>query len=161
MILIKVGMADLKTSSAPNRLKTMGLGSCVGVTLHDPMTKAGGLAHVMLPSSDISRDENINKAKYADTAIPEMIRLLEESGVKRFNLIAKMVGGAQMFAFSSGQDHLRIGPRNVEACKNALNEFSIPLASEETGGSIGRTIELDIATGQLHIWTVRQETKTI
>jgi chemotaxis protein CheD len=162
MIIIKVGMADLKTSSAPNRLKTLGLGSCVGLTLYDPKTKAGGMAHVMLPSSDISRDENFNIAKYADTAIPELIRLLEEGcGAKRLNLIAKMVGGAQMFAFASGKDHMRIGPRNVEACKNALNQFSISLTSEETGGSIGRTIELDIMTGQLHIWTVRQGAKTI
>jgi chemotaxis protein CheD len=159
MTVIKVGMADLKTSSSPSRLKTLGLGSCVGVTLYDPVTKTGGMAHVMLPSSDISRDERLNKAKYADTAIPEMIRLLEQSGVRRSNLVAKMAGGSQMF--KTGNDQLRIGPRNIEACKEMLKKLWIPLASEETGGSIGRTIELDTVTGELHIWTVKQEAKVI
>jgi chemotaxis protein CheD len=161
MMVIRVGMADLQTTSSPNRLKTMGLGSCVGVTLFDPRTKAAGMAHVMLPSSDISREGNMNIAKYADTAIPEMIRMLESLGAKRLNLIAKIAGGAQMFVFASGQDHLRIGPRNVEACKKVLQHFSIPIASEETGGSIGRTIEFDSQTGLLHIWAVNKEVKAI
>lgn len=161
MNTIKVGMADLNTCSCPDRLKTLGLGSCVGVTLYDPMTKKGGMAHVMLPSSDISRAGELNIAKYADTAIPELIRLLERVGVQRRNLVAKMVGGAQMFTFKGGQDQLRIGPRNVEACKELLTRFGIPVLSEETGGSIGRTIELDTETGKVHIWTVRQEARTI
>lgn len=161
MTVIRVGMADLQTTSSPNRLKTLGLGSCVGVTLFDPYTKAAGMAHVMLPSSDISKEGKVNIAKYADTAIPEMIRLMESIGAKRYNLVAKMAGGAQMFVFSSGQDHLRIGPRNVEACKKVLGQFSIPIASEETGGSIGRTIEFDCVTGLLHIWAVSKEVKAI
>jgi chemotaxis protein CheD len=161
MNTIRVGMADLNTGSSPDRLKTLGLGSCVGVTLYDPLTKTGGMAHVMLPSSDISRGTEVKVAKYANTAIPELIRLLVNSGVHPRNLIAKLAGGAQMFIFKGGQDQLRIGPRNVEACKELLLAYSIPLISEETGGSIGRTIELDTETGKLHIWTIRQEAKTI
>lgn len=47
--VIKVGMADLKTAKAPNTLTTLGLGSCIGLTLYDPVTKIGGLVHYMLP----------------------------------------------------------------------------------------------------------------
>ena len=32
--VIKVGMADLKTAKAPNTLTTLGLGSCIGLTLY-------------------------------------------------------------------------------------------------------------------------------
>lgn len=49
--VIKVGMADLKTAKAPNTLTTLGLGSCIGLTLYDPVTKIGGLVHYMLPDS--------------------------------------------------------------------------------------------------------------
>jgi chemotaxis protein CheD len=160
-MVIKVGMADLQITSSPNRLKTMGLGSCVGVTLHDSITKLAGMAHIMLPSSELARDGGKNVAKYANTAIPEMIKLLTQMGAKKANLVAKMAGGAQMFAFSSAQDHLRIGPRNVEACKEALSKWNIPIESEETGGSNGRTIELDSSTGLLYIWTVNREAKAI
>ena len=47
---IKVGMADLKVAHAPDSLTTLGLGSCIGLTLYDPVAKVGGLVHFMLPS---------------------------------------------------------------------------------------------------------------
>lgn len=162
MEVIKVGMADLKITAAPHLLKTMGLGSCVGVALYDPAKSIAGLAHVMLPDSHISREEKANKAKYADTAIPLLIQLMEEQGASVQKLFAKLAGGAQMFAFSSStQDHLRIGPRNVEACKNILHGYGIPIISEVTGGNNGRTIELDSKTGMLMIRSANQGVKEI
>lgn len=160
MEIIKVGMADLNIAASPNRLRTTGLGSCVGVTLYDPMTKLIGMAHVMLPSSDLARG-NINVAKFADTAIPELVSRLEKAGASRSRLIAKMAGGSQMFAFATQSDLMRIGPRNVEACQAALEKLKIPIKSTDTGGSVGRTIELDSNTGILYIRTVNQGEKTI
>ena len=49
--IIKVGMADLKTCVSPDGVTTLGLGSCVGIAIRDPVTKIGGLAHIMLPDS--------------------------------------------------------------------------------------------------------------
>ena len=49
--MIKVGMADLKACKCPDALTTLGLGSCVGVALYDPVTKIGGLLHCMLPDN--------------------------------------------------------------------------------------------------------------
>jgi chemotaxis protein CheD len=37
--LIKVGMADLQSSKHPCVLTTLGLGSCVGIALYDPVKK--------------------------------------------------------------------------------------------------------------------------
>ena len=89
------------------------------------------MAHVMLPSSQITREASINIAKYADTAIPELIERMKQAGANESRLIAKMAGGAQMFAFASQSETMRIGPRNVESCKEILNKFSIVIASEE------------------------------
>jgi chemotaxis protein CheD len=160
MEVVKVGMADLKVTSSPNRLRTTGLGSCVGVTLYDEKLHIVGMAHVMLPSSELSRGQ-VNVAKFADTAIPELVKQLELAGASRYRLIAKMAGGAQMFAFSGQNEMMRIGPRNVEACKEELKKLNIPVIAEDTGGTFGRTIEIDSNTGILYIRTVNQGEKEI
>ncbi|MCG7407471.1 chemotaxis protein CheD [Paenibacillus sp. ACRRX] len=158
--VVKVGMADLNITKV-GAIRTTGLGSCVGLTLFDPMIKIGGMAHVMLPSSDIAREGTLNIAKYADTAIPELIRRMELEGARLSRLIAKMAGGAQMFAFSSGNDMMRIGPRNVESCKQMLQIHNIPLLAEDTGGNYGRTIELRCEDGLLNIRSVQMGIRDI
>lgn len=159
--LIKVGMADLNVAQVSGVLKTTGLGSCVGVTIYDPRTKVAGMAHVMLPSSDIAREGTINPAKYADTAIPELVNRMIGLGASGSRMVAKLAGGAQMFAFNTAGDTMRIGPRNVESCKEALGKFSIPIIAEETGGNFGRTIEFYTDTGILVLRTVQQGVKEI
>lgn len=153
--LIKVGMADLNFASEGEILRTTGLGSCVGVTLYDSRTKIAGMAHVMLPSSDIARESSINLAKYADTALPELISRMLAAGAVAHRLVAKLAGGAQMFSQLGKSDTLRIGPRNVESCKQILSIYPIPIIGEDTGGNYGRTIEIDSMTGILHIRSVQ------
>lgn len=159
--IVKVGMADLNVIRGQGLIRTTGLGSCVGVTLFDPMLKVAGLAHVMLPSSEIAREGALNLAKYADTALPELVRRLSELGVTKSRLIAKMAGGSQMFTFAGKGDSMRIGPRNVESCKAMLSELGIPLVAEDTGGNYGRTIELDCETGILFIRSVQMGIKEL
>ncbi|MBD2870715.1 chemotaxis protein CheD [Paenibacillus arenilitoris] len=159
--LVKVGMADLNIATDGAVLKTTGLGSCVGLTLYDPIKKIAGMAHVMLPSSDIARETTFNFAKYADTAIPELLDRMIAAGAHVVRLKAKMAGGAQMFAMSGQTDSLRIGPRNVESCTAVLNRFKIPIVAQDTGGSFGRTIEFDSAKGMLAIRSVQFGTKEI
>lgn len=157
--LIKVGMADLNVAHSTGVLKTTGLGSCVGLTLYDSYVKVAGMAHVMLPSSDIAREDNFNIAKYADTAIPELIRRMTNLGASVHRMRAKMAGGAQMFAFASGQDTMRIGPRNIESCKIMLHQYTIPIIGEDTGANYGRTIEFNAETGILQIRSIQHGVK--
>ncbi|MCZ8520031.1 MULTISPECIES: chemotaxis protein CheD [Paenibacillus] len=159
--LIKVGMADLNVAHQTGVLKTTGLGSCVGITLYDSTAKVAGMAHVMLPSSEIAREGTLNIAKYADTALPEMVRMMEKLGAQVRRMEAKMAGGAQMFSFGSQSETMRIGPRNVESCKAFLNEHRIPLKAEDTGGSFGRTIEFNCETGLLSIRSVQHGVKEL
>jgi len=156
MNIVKVVMADLNFAKAPDRLKTTGLGSCVGIVLFDGKNKLGAMAHIMLPSSNTGSIAQVNKAKYADTAIPVLLEELLKLGATRNSIIAKIAGGAQMFQFNSTNDMMRIGPRNVEATKLILKELGIPLISQDTGGNIGRTVELDTVTGILYVKTVNQ-----
>jgi len=158
---VKVGMADLKVANYKDAiLKTTGLGSCVGLALFDPYTGIAGMAHVMLPHSEIAREGKLNVAKYADTAVPELVKQMTALGAGQRRLIAKMAGGAQMFAFS-GSDTMRIGPRNVEMVKKLLNQLNIPLLGEDTGANFGRTIEFYNSTGKLLIRSVLQGVKEL
>ncbi|GGF96987.1 chemotaxis protein CheD [Paenibacillus aceti] len=159
--VVKVGMADLNVISGHGLIRTTGLGSCVGLTLHDPLKKVAGLAHVMLPSSEIAREGALNVAKYADTAVPKLLEEVLALGACKSRLVAKMAGGAQMFTFARATDTMRIGPRNVEACKAKLQELGIPLIAEDTGGNYGRTIELDCETGTLFIRSVQKGVKEL
>lgn len=158
---IKVGMADMQvTGDRDAILKTTGLGSCVGLTLHDAAAGVAGMAHIMLPSANIAREGNMNKAKYADTAIPELIRRMTALGASVSRMTAKMAGGAQMFQFA-GSDTMRIGPRNVEMCKELLGNYHIPLTGEDTGANYGRTIEYYCGSGKLVIRSVMQGVKEL
>ncbi|CAM4033892.1 chemotaxis protein CheD [Lederbergia lenta] len=156
--VIRVGIADMKIVQAPNKIRTLGLGSCVGVIIYDPNKKMAGMAHIMLPDSSLAKgNKAMNVAKFADTAIKALTKELITLGANRSNLKAKISGGAQMFQFSSKNEQMRIGPRNVEAVKKELQKLNIQLISEDTGGNSGRTIEFNPDSLALQINTVYQD----
>lgn len=158
--VVRVGIADMNIAKYPETIRTSGLGSCVGVVLYNEKKKIAGLLHVMLPDSSLDRSGRVNAAKFADTGVYALMELLKVKGVRPMTIKAKIAGGSQMFQFGSS-DTIRIGPRNIEAVKAALNRLSIPIIAEDTGGSSGRTIEFDTSTSMLSIRTVNQGTKEI
>ena len=137
--IIKVGMADLKACKSPDGVTTLGLGSCVGIAIRDPIARVGGLAHVMLPDST-QIENNTNKFKFADTGIEELVKQIIALGGNKSRFEAKIAGGAQMFAFQNKSDMVRVGERNVEASKKKLKDLGIPLKAEDTGLNYGRTV---------------------
>ncbi|WP_409294355.1 chemotaxis protein CheD [Peribacillus sp. SCS-26] len=154
--VVRVGIADLNLAAAPDLLRTAGLGSCVGVVIFDLAKGLAGMAHIMLPDSRLARGLGASIGKYADTAVPELLKLLLSQGASRHGIQAKIAGGAQMFQFAGGSDLMRIGPRNVEAVKESLDCLNIQLSAEDTGGSSGRTIEFYPGTGRMHIRSVNK-----
>lgn len=158
--MIKVGMADMNLCNAPDAITTLGLGSCVGIVLYDATRKLCGMVHVMLPDSTQIRN-NQNLAKFADTGIEALLNELLKQGANRRCITAKIAGGAQMFAFSSNNDMLRVGERNVEATKRKLAQLGIPILAEDTGLTYGRTIEFYPENGNLIVKAVGKEIKTI
>lgn len=158
--MVKVGMADLKVVVFPDALTTLGLGSCVGICLYDSTSKVTGMAHIMLPSSKAIR-KNENVAKFADTAIVELISQMEKLGARKSRFIAKIAGGAQMFSFSSQNESMKIGERNAEAVREILKLYGIPIKADDTGGNFGRTIEFYSENGKLIIKTAGKGVKEI
>lgn len=158
--VIKVGMADLKVSKAPYILTTLGLGSCIGLTLYDPGSKIGGLVHYMLPDSTKLKNNN-NIAKFGDTGIQELLRQMIAAGASQRRLVAKIAGGAKMFEVSGLSTVGNVGERNTEQAKLMLQRFRIPLVAQDTGLNFGRTVELNCMNGDYVIKAVGKPVKTI
>ncbi|HLR72135.1 MAG TPA: chemotaxis protein CheD [Pseudogracilibacillus sp.] len=159
--VVKVGIADLNIAKAPLKIRTSGLGSCVGIVIYDLTKQTAGLAHIMLPHSNGTKQKDFNEKKYADTAIEQLIDQLIANDARKFSLQAKIAGGAQMFQLSTTTDVMRIGPRNVEAVYKELKKHRIPVIASDVGGNSGRTIEFDPTTGKLKIRTVNKGEKYI
>lgn len=159
-MMVRVGMADMNTCTAPDVITTLGLGSCVGIVLYDPAKKIAGMVHVMLPDS-MKIIHNENKAKFADTGITTLLDKMIQQGAVKSRIIAKIAGGAQMFGFQNVSDLLRVGEKNVEATKLQLQKLKIPILAEDTGANYGRTIEFYPETGELLVKSVGKEIKRI
>lgn len=158
--VIKVGIADWKLCKTPNKITTVGLGSCVGIVLYSKSSQCCGMLHIMLPSSEEIK-KNGNRAKFADTGIADLIEALEKEGIPRSSLCAKIAGGAAMFQFSTGNDVGSVGDRNIKAVKETLASYKIPIVAEDTGLDFGRTIVFDPATKVLSVHVAGKTDKNI
>lgn len=145
----------------PNGITTLGLGSCVGIVLYDVRTKLSGMVHIMLPDSTKIKN-NVNRAKFADTGIVDMLNTMMRRGSLKDNIVAKIAGGAQMFSYGSNNTEvMRVGERNVEAVKHILAQVRIKIIAEDTGLNYGRTIVFDPSNGNLIIRAVGKPEKII
>ena len=160
MGIIRVGMADMNICRAPDRITTLGLGSCIGLVLFDINTSICGMVHIMLPDSSISKSIE-NPAKFADTGTEKLIMELAARGVPQRALMAKMAGGARMFTIQGSGDILKIGERNAEAVKSVLEKKRIPVIASDCGGTYGRTIEFDPSTFRLKIKAIGKPERNI
>ena len=149
--LLVVGISDYKLARYPNVFVTYALGSCVGICLYDKQLKIGGLSHIMLPESTMFNKSDINRMKFADTAIADLVQDLIRLGADRRRLTAKIAGGAQMFEAQPGSMVGTIGNRNAASVKNTLSSLRIPILAEDTGSNYGRTVYFDLDTGIMKV----------
>ena len=145
--VIEIGIGELVIASAPKRLLTPALGSCVGITLYAPDRRMGGMAHIMLPKP--GGDRFGEPGRFADYAVPELLRRMVEQGCRRTAIEAKIAGGAAMFR---GEEFVAgIGDRNLAEVRRQLDLLGIRVVGEDVGESHARTIELDLVTGELQV----------
>lgn len=149
-----IGIAEFRVARAPSLLVSYGLGSCLGIALYDPCLQQGGLAHTLLPGASPPGYQG-RPAKHVDGAIRVMLAELLATGSELRDLTAKLVGGANMFAALNQDLEESIGSRNIQAGRQILSQFGIPLVAEDVGGCHGRTIEFDLTTGALRVRSLR------
>ncbi len=142
-----IGISDLAVSdSADDVFITYSLGSCVGLTLYDPDLKVGGMLHAMMPVStmDPARADR-HPGMFTDTGVAALLQGLFDLGASRKRLIAKVAGAA---AQMDQNGMFRIGERNQMVLRRVLWKNDILLAAEDVGGSVSRTLLLEMATGR-------------
>ena len=147
MSLKIVGIGDCDTSSDPSDvIVTYALGSCVCVTLHDPVARIGGLLHILLPHSgmDPARAKQ-NPFLFADTGVPLLFERVYALGARRERIAVNLAGGAQM---SLATRVLEVGPKNIRATREALAGTGARILKQAVGGNVARTVRLRVDTGE-------------
>jgi chemotaxis protein CheD len=154
----RVAIAQYAVGEGCGRLVTVGLGSCVAITIHDPLAKIGALAHVLLPDP-IGATAAEHPAKFAATAVPLLLKAMRARGAQG-PYTAKIAGGASLFGslLSAGG---AMGDRNVAAARAALARAHVEVRAEDVGGSTGRTVVLDVASGAMTITSVQRGDRVI
>ncbi len=154
--VIKVRMAEYGLAESPRQLVTIGLGSCVGITLYDSRKKLGGMVHIMLPENK----KGLKPAKYADTGLPLLVDELKDRGARTSRLEAKIAGGAAMFSISENSS-LNVGERNVKKVKSVLSDMGIDIAGEDIGENYGRTMKFFTESGKVLVTSHKREDLTL
>lgn len=149
-----IGIAGIEVVRAPDRIRTV-IGSCIGIAIYDRVAKIGGLAHIILPDSNQGSGD---PGKFADTATDMLIERMVDAGADRKRLVAKITGGASMFG---NEPSLGLGERNAQAVHDRLLHHAIRLAASATGGTKGRKMMLDPATGTVYVEIIGKSAEEI
>jgi chemotaxis protein CheD len=150
MKTVTIGISDCKVShDVDSVLVTYALGSCIAVALYDPISRAGGLLHFMLPESKLDRDKAAqNPFMFADTGIPLLLRALETVGGNARRMVVRLAGGARVM---DSQGVFEIGKRNYLAARRILWKAGVMIRAEAVGGNVSRTTRLELATGRMWV----------
>jgi chemotaxis protein CheD len=154
---LTVGVSDMKlSSSAGDSIVTHALGSCIGVAIHDPESCVGGILHFMLPLSQVDKAKSeANPFMFGDTGIPLLFEEAYRLGARKERLRVVVAGGAQVFA---QEDTFAIGKRNIVIARKLFWKNNILIAAENVGGSIPRTMYLEIGSGRTWFSSRGEET---
>ena len=158
MNLVKVDIADLKITADPDAvLITYALGSCIAVIVYDPVRKAGGMIHYMLPLSETSPEKAKERpAMFADTGIPLLFHGMYEIGCKKPDLVVKVAGGGALY---DDGGRFAIGQRNYTILRKMFWKVGVMIAAEDVGGSKSRTARLFLPGGRCTINSVGEESE--
>jgi len=152
-----VGIAQMALCRAPERLSCLGLGSCVAIILYDPSLKLGGVVHVLLPHAPNPCE---CEEKYADTGTRKLFLEMVSKGAKKERLVAKLVGGAQMFP-DMNLYVTDIGKQNSIEARRVLRELGVRVVAEDLEGNRGRSAYFDPEDGTVTIQTAFSPTRVI
>lgn len=146
-----VGISDMAVSKfAEDVIVTYSLGSCLAIVCYDPVIRAGGMIHVMLPDSGIEKmskmDRRFNPLKYVDTGFDALLKQCERIGMKKRNICLGVFGGAQIF---EREDHFNIGKRNYISFRKMVWKHGMLIKHEHVGGRVHRTVKLNVESGEI------------
>ncbi len=157
---IIVGMGELAVSNQPSTVLTcLGIGSCVAICAFDPVSRVGGMAHVVLPHGE--NTSAATPSKYANSAVPALLSEITRLGGDRSRLVIKVVGGARISTAPGFDGTFKIGEKNVEGVLAALGREKLSASAMEVGGERGRTVRMYLDTGTVVVQSVGTRPKEL
>lgn len=149
---IFVGVSQYDVANSGQTLIAYGLGACVGIGIYDPTVRVGGLAHAMLPHRDDA--DATTDGKFVDTVVELLLRETLQAGAAYETVEGYVIGGAELFDLPDLSKE--VSERNVTVAREELERLGVEIKAMATGGTHGRTIELDTGTGALRVITAHE-----
>jgi chemotaxis protein CheD len=149
-----VGIAEMRVSkSAEDIITTHALGSCLAVTVYDPVARVGGMIHAMLPLSRFQSESAVkNPCTFIDTGVPRLFTECYKAGALKQRVIVKVAGGAAI-QMAEGKDQFRIGEANFSLLQRLLEKNGVVMCAHDVGGNRWRTVSLSLADGRVLVTT--------
>jgi chemotaxis protein CheD len=143
---IVVNVSDARVSQeAQDVLVTYALGSCIAVSVYDPVARCAGLLHYQLPTSSLDANRaQTNPCMFADTGLAFLLEEMTALGASPRRLQVKLAGGAEIL---DDKGVFSIGKRNHTAIRKILWQRGLLLKAERVGGSEPRTLYLHVGDG--------------
>jgi len=149
--LVRIAPGEFAASSEPVILQTL-LGSCVAACLFDPVSRIGGMNHILLPGDD-GPIPLPSHPRYGLYAMELLVKHMESLGAQRSMLQAKIFGGAHVI--SSVALEFGPGPRNIAHVLDYLAHHSIPVIGRDTGGAMTRVLHFISDTFEIYVRKVQ------
>ena len=147
--VLQVKTAELKVARSPCILETLAVGSCVAVSLYDPVNKIGSLCHSLLPGDP--QGDMVGSLKFVGEAVKAMASTMGQEGASPEDIQAKVFGGATLFGCFEDEEAFLVGEKNVETARSSLKELGIAIVAEDVGGNQGRNVEFNTEDGRVTI----------
>lgn len=150
---------ELYFGSDYSRVKTL-LGSCVALTVWHPKLKVGGVCHYLLgtPKQKATKRVSVNPSgdyRFGEFALLEMDMLMcRLANPQEFQI--GLFGGGNMFAQKSP---VSIGIENIAYARHWLKQKKLAPFQVDVGGSVSRTLNINIGTGEILVKHYQMDTK--
>lgn len=146
---VVVGVADCQASNKSGAIiTTYALGSCLGITAYDPVSKIGGMLHAMLPSIKTHHNKDPKKVMFVDAGMGELVAKVQQAGANPRSLEFKVFGGAKVL---QADEYFNIGGKNIQMMKDIAAQYGLKIRVWEVAGNLNRTIKLHLADGRVRL----------
>jgi len=140
-----IHVGEIFVGFKPTEISTV-LGSCISVCLYDKVEQVSGMNHYLVP---LWNENGLQSPKYGNISIPKLIDSMLNMGCEKYNLEAKIFGGANVIEVT--QEEMMIGRKNILIAKEILREYNIKISAQDVGGTRGRKILMRSDTGKIFL----------
>lgn len=141
--VIEVNTGEVKVAHSGVKLSSVAIGSCIAVAALDLKKRIGAIAHIMLPGR--SPESYVEKTKYANDAIEEMLNQMLNTGTNANDIQVCLVGAGNVLQ----KEDDTICQSNIESVMQILKEKNIPIRTSVLGGTERKSVFIDIDNGRI------------